>query len=108
MNQYRLTRLLRTLTSEIYLVWDGERRVGQVDVHYADDVIHATVVLEPDIEQEDETALVRRLDREVVSGHREDFEREDFLVTVYRGSETTSYSDAVSDEDELDLPDISW
>jgi len=107
-NQYRLTRLLRTLTSEIYLVWDGERGVGQVDVHYADDVIHATVVLEPDIEQEDETALVRRLDREVVSGHREDFEREDFLVTVYRGSETTSYSDAVSDEDELDLPDISW
>lgn len=107
MNEYRLTRLLRTLTSEIYLVWDGERRIGQVDVHYADDVIHATVLLEPDVKQEAETALIRRLDREVVSGHREDFEREDFLVTVYRGSETTSYSDAVS-EDELDLPDISW
>jgi hypothetical protein len=34
-------------------------------------------------------------------------EREDFLVTVYRGTETSSYSDPLSDEED-DLPDLHW
>jgi hypothetical protein len=40
--EQRLARVLRTLTSEVYLIWEGERRIGQLDVHYAGSVIHAT------------------------------------------------------------------
>jgi len=104
---YRLTRLVRTLSSEVYLIWQGTRRVGQVDLHYAADSVHATMVLEPDVNGEAEAALIRQLDREVVSSHLENYERDDFLVTVYRGNETTSYSDPLP-ESGPELPDLDW
>ena len=42
---FRMTRLVRTQSSEIYLIWDDDRRLGQLDLHYAHDTIHATLVL---------------------------------------------------------------
>ncbi|MFQ6098431.1 MAG: hypothetical protein ACE5O2_11965 [Armatimonadota bacterium] len=105
--EQRLVRILRTLTSEIYLVWQGERRIGQIDLHYAGPIIQATLVLEPDLSEEDEAALVRQIDHQIVTSYMHDIEREDFLVTVYRGTETQSYSDPLSEDDE-DLPDIDW
>ncbi|MFQ6133346.1 MAG: hypothetical protein ACE5R4_14985 [Armatimonadota bacterium] len=107
MNGYRMTRVVRSLTSEVYLIWEGSRRVGQVDVHYAQDIIHATMVLEPDVHTEVEALLIRQLDRDVVSSHLEDYRRDDFLVTVYRGNETTSYSDPIP-ESGPELPNLDW
>ena len=46
MNTFRLVRLLRTLSSEIYLVWHGDRRVGQIDLHFADSAIQANLFLD--------------------------------------------------------------
>ena len=47
--RFKMTRLVRTQTSEIYLIWDGDRRVGQVDIHFAHDTIHATVIFETEL-----------------------------------------------------------
>ena len=39
---YKLIRLVRTQSSEVYLIWDDDRRIGQIDLHYAHDTIHGT------------------------------------------------------------------
>jgi hypothetical protein len=107
--RYRLSRLVRTDSSEIFLIWEDERRVGQVDLHYAHDTIHATLVLESDLTPELEEELLSQIDEDVVSSYMPSFDREDFLVTVFRGEEISSYTDssgALDDmEDDFDSPD---
>ncbi|UCH36576.1 MAG: hypothetical protein JSV65_09540 [Armatimonadota bacterium] len=89
---FRLIRSLRTLSSEVYMVWDGERRVGQVDIHYADATVHATVLLEAYLSPEQQQELFAQLDEDIVSSYMPVFEREDFIIVVFRGEETESFS----------------
>jgi hypothetical protein len=95
--QYRFVRLVRTSGSEIYIVWEGENRVGQLDLHYAGDIIHGTLILEMEITTTQEEELLTQIDQDVVSSYRPSFDREDFLVTVYRGEEISTYTDAQND-----------
>ena len=99
--RFRLTRLVRTNSSEIYLIWEENNRVGQLDLHYAQDTIHATLILETDLSVTSEEELLTQIDEDIVSSYLPSFERDDFLVTVFRGEEISSYTDAQSlEEDE--------
>lgn len=101
--RFRLTRLVRTNSSEIYLIWEENNRVGQVDLHYAHDTIHATLILEADLSVTSEEELLTQIDEDIVSAYLPSFERDDFLVTVFRGEEISSYTDSQSlgdDEEE--------
>lgn len=95
--QYKFVRLVRTGSSEIYVVWEGENRIGQLDLHYAGDIIHGTLILEMEIPTSQEEELLTQIDQDVVSSYRPSFDREDFLVTVYRGEEISTYTDAQND-----------
>jgi len=92
--RFRLTRLVRTLSSEIYLIWEEQNRVGQLDLHYANDTIHATLILETDLSVTSEEELLSQIDEDIVSSHLPSFERNDFLVTVFRGEEISQYTDS--------------
>jgi len=99
----KLVRVVRTETSEVYIIWQEDTRLGQVDIHYGWDLIHATLVLERDLNTEQQGDLVDQLDQDVISSHLPQFAREDFLVTVFRGTELESFSDGepdVEDDDE--------
>lgn len=101
----KLVRVVRTETSEVYIIWMEDTRLGQVDIHYGPDLIHATLILEKDLDQEQQGELVDQLDQDIISSHLPQFAREDFLVTVFRGTELESFSDGepeVDDEDEGD------
>jgi hypothetical protein len=99
--RFRLTRLVRTRSSEIYLIWEDNNRVGQLDLHYAQDTIHATLILETDLSVTSEEELLTQIDEDIVSSYLPSFERDDFLVTVFRGEEISSYTDSQSlEEDE--------
>jgi hypothetical protein len=98
--QCKFVRLVRTPSSEIFLVWQGEDRLGQLDLHYAEDIIHGTLILETDLAPNREEDLLTQIDQELVSSYRPSFDREDFLVTVYRGEEISTYTDAQSDLDD--------
>lgn len=101
--RFRLTRLVRTNSSEIYLIWEDNNRVGQVDLHFAHDTIHATLILESDLSVTSEEELLTQIDEDIVSSYLPSFERDDFLVTVFRGEEISSYTDSQSlgdDEEE--------
>ena len=89
---FRLVRSVRTLSSEVYLVWDGELRIGQVDLHYADSTVHATVTLEAELTPEQQQQLFAQLDDDVVSSYLPVYEREDFIIVVFQGQETESFS----------------
>src|SRR5947209_17871685 len=91
--RFKVTRLVRTQSSEIYLVWDGEKRVGQIDVHFAHDTIHATVIFEADLTVNEEEELLAQIDDDVVSSYLPRFEREDFVAHVFRGEEISRYTD---------------
>jgi hypothetical protein len=96
---------VRTPSSEIYLVWRGDARVAQLDIHYAQDTIHATLVVEEDLAPEAEEELVAAIDGDVVSSYLPSFDREDFLLTVFRGNEVRSYSDNQNAGEESEFPD---
>lgn len=100
-NKFRLSRLVRTVASEIFIVWEGDRRVGQVHLHYAHDTIHATILLEVDLSVTDEEDLLQQIDEDIVSSYLPSFEREDLLVTIFRGEEINSFSYSPDDLDDL-------
>jgi hypothetical protein len=98
----KLVRVVRTDTSEVYIIWQEDTRLGQVDIHYGYDLIHATLVLEKDLTPEQQGDVVDQIDQDIVSSHLPQFAREDFLVTVFRGTEMESFSDGEPDVDEDD------
>ena len=97
----RLVRVVRTESSEVYIIWQDEVRLGQVDLHFGWDLIHATLMLERDLTSEQQADLVDLIDQDVVSSHLPRFAREDFLVTVFRGKELDPFSDG-PDAEEMD------
>ncbi len=92
--RFRFTRLARTHSSEIYLIWEEENRVGQLDLHYANSTVHATLILEASLSVTSEEELLSQIDDEIVCSYMPGYEREDFLVTVFQGEEISSYTDA--------------
>ena len=100
--RYRLSRLVRTTSSEIFLIWEDERRIGQLDIHDVQDTIHATLVLEADLPPETEEELLSQIDEDIVSSYLPSFDREDFLVTVFRGEEISSYTDSSGALDDIE------
>ncbi len=101
---YRLSRLVRTASSEIFLIWEDDRRIGQIDLHYAIEsrTVHATLLLEADLTVAVEEELLAQIDDDIVSSYLPSFEREDFLVTVFRGEEISNYTDSSGTLDDMD------
>ena len=100
MEAARFERTVRTESSEILNIYGGARRVGRVDLHYARFEVHATLLLDVDLGDDELQQLIDQIDEELVQTH--DPEREDFLVTVFKGEELGFYSDEFESEDEED------
>ena len=92
-------RVVRTSSSESFIIWQDDTRLGQVDVHYGWDIIHATLILEKDLSDDEQTGLVELIDEDAVSSHLPRFSREDFLVTVFRAQELEPFSDGPDPEE---------
>jgi hypothetical protein len=96
--QLRYDRVCRTPHSEAYLLSEGESPFGRVDLHFGTSVVHAVLIVERDLDDDALHGLVQRIDDDLV--WTADQPREDFLVTVYRGSETGVISDRDSDDEQ--------
>jgi hypothetical protein len=95
--ELRYDRVCRTSQSEAYLLSEGDVPFGRVDLHFGASVVHGVLIVERTMTDEDLHALVRRIDDDLV--WTADVPREDFLVTVYRGSEVGVISDEIDDEE---------
>ena len=93
----RYDRVCRTTHSEAYLLSEGDDPFGRIDLHFGSSVVHGVLIVERDLADQDLHGLVQRIDDDLV--WTADQPREDFLVTVYRGTESGVISDR-DDEDE--------
>jgi hypothetical protein len=100
MQQVTFERQFRTPHSEgYYLRNGGGDKIGRIDLHFATDVVYATMIVEIDVTEDDVLDLIEQVDEDLVV--TADVPRDDFLVTVYRGKDLGFYSDDYfGDEDE--------
>jgi hypothetical protein len=96
--ELRYDRVCRTSQSEAYLLSEGDAPFGRVDLHFGASVVHGVLIVERSMSDEDLHGLVRRIDDDLV--WTADLPREDFLVTVYRGSEVGVISNEVDEDDD--------
>ena len=99
----RYDRVCRTPQSEAYLLSEGDSPFGRVDLHFGTSVVHGVLIVERELSDEDVHGLVQRIDDDLV--WTADRPREDFLVTVYQGTERGVISDADESEDSEDDED---
>lgn len=99
---YRFSRLFRTPSSEVYFIWRGEERLGQVDVHCNETLRIAmlTLVLQAEMEREDIEELLETVEEEILASHLSEFERERLEVRVYRGQEVLAMEGGMEEEEE--------
>jgi len=97
MEAIRFERQVRTPQSEAYHIFTGAQRLGRVDLHFARYEVYGSVVIEVDLAENEVEELISRIDEELVESA--EVEREDFLVTVYRGGEIGFYSDEYEEEE---------
>ena len=101
MTDYRFEREARTPYSEVFTIDDGEHSLGRVDVHYTSSATYATLAVHQSIDEDGVQALIAAIDERIIS--TADPYREDFVVTVWRGSPAGVYSDSdAEDEDDDD------
>jgi hypothetical protein len=98
--ELRYDRVCRTAESEAYLLSQGETPFGRVDLHFGASVVHGVLIVERDLTDEDLHGLVQRIDDDLV--WTADRPREDFLVTVYQGTERGVISDSEDDDEDED------
>ena len=101
MSDIRFARVQRTESSEAYIIRDGEDEIGRVDLHFGQTVVYATmVVLDDTRDGDDVLELIELIDEQLVLSA--DVVRDDFVISVYRGSLLGTYNDDSFDGDEND------
>jgi len=93
-------RELRTPHSEAYMVLEDGGIVGRVDLHFQGENVYGTLCTTADANEERIQALIDTIDERLVM--TADPYREDFIVTVWRGSPAGVYSDSAMDDDDDD------
>ncbi|HEX6030537.1 MAG TPA: hypothetical protein VFY90_03830 [Tepidiformaceae bacterium] len=96
-------REVRTPHSETYTILEDGGIVGRIDIHYQGANVHGTLCTTADANEERIQALIDAADERLVM--TADPYREDFIVSVWRGSPAGVYSDSDDDEDDLDDED---
>jgi hypothetical protein len=96
--QLRYDRVCRTPQSEAYLLSEGDAPFGRVDLHFGASVVHGMLIIERDLSDDELHGLVQRIDEDLV--WTADQPRDDFLVTVYQGTERGVISDGNDAEDD--------
>ncbi|MEX0784723.1 MAG: hypothetical protein WED87_07705 [Dehalococcoidia bacterium] len=91
-------REARTPYSESYMILEDGGIVGRIDIHYQGANVHGTLCTTADASEERIQALIDAADERLVM--TADPYREDFIVSVWRGSPAGVYSDSDDDDDE--------
>ncbi|HET7737570.1 MAG TPA: hypothetical protein VFK32_03265 [Tepidiformaceae bacterium] len=93
-------REARTPHSEVYTILEDGGIVGRIDIHYQGANVIGTLCTTADANEERIQELIDAADERLVM--TADPYREDFIVSVWRGSPAGVYSDGDDDEDDED------
>ena len=105
MPAYHFERLARTPQSEQWRIESDTSAIGRVDLHFTGAKVYGTLVVHTSVPEGEVEDLIADIDSRLVS--TADEYREDFVVTVWRGTEFGTYSEdeAAGFEDDLDDAD---
>ena len=93
-------RECRTPHSEAYTIFEDGSIVGRIDLHYQGSNVYATLCTTADAKDERIQELIDAADEQLVM--TADPYREDFVVSVWRGSPAGVYSDDTDSDDDED------
>ncbi len=94
----RFERECRTPHSEVYTIFDDDQPQGGFDVHFAGNLIHATLCVSERYTQEEIQDLIADLDSEILDAIG--MVRDDLIVHVHQGREVAVFSNSEYSEDE--------
>lgn len=94
----RFERECRTPSSECYTILDEDQPQGRFDVHFAGNIIHATLVVTERYTQDEIQDLIEDIDDELLDAVG--LHRDDFIVHVHQGREIGVFSHSEFSEDE--------
>jgi len=100
MYHFYFVRAVRTPASESYLIWlqrgpsDERSRVGTLDLHFVERVIHGKLVLESGLLDMERDSLLEQIDHQIIGD-----DRDDYIFSVYLARDIGFYSDTISEED---------
>jgi hypothetical protein len=98
MAQYTFEREARTPFSETYAVREAERDVARVDLHFGQSgIVHGTLCVPDAYGEQQIEELIAEIDARLVLAA--DANREDFVVTVWRGQRVGVYSEELDGDD---------
>ncbi|MCC7104031.1 MAG: hypothetical protein IT307_02730 [Chloroflexi bacterium] len=96
----RYDRLCRTPSSEAYLLSRGDEPLGRLELHFSTPDVHGLLILEQEMAEPGVLELIGKLDEDLVWSAG--VPREDFIVTVYHGTEIGIYSDPREEDFDLE------
>lgn len=96
-------RECRTAYSESYTVLEEGGIVGRIDLHYQGENVYGTLCTTLDANEERIQQLIDAADERLVMTANP--YREDFIVTVWKGSPAGVYSDDDDAEEDEETPD---
>ncbi len=100
MSDYSFERESRTPFSECYTIEENGDVVGRADLHFTpSSIVYATLCVPQDFDEAEIQDLIGEIDERLVLST--DAYRDDFVVTVWRGTQAGVYSED-ADEGELD------
>ena len=100
MDDIRFDRHFRTPNSEGYYIMRDKTRIGMIDLHFTSTTVHGTLVVEQEFSRDELGKLIEQIDEDLVLSA--DTPRDDFLVSVYQGTEVGFFNDTFrADDDEL-------
>ncbi|MGI8927543.1 MAG: hypothetical protein ACR2HN_12990 [Tepidiformaceae bacterium] len=91
----------RTPHSESYTILEDGGIIGRIDIHYQGGQVHATLCTTADASEERIQAFIEAADERLVM--TADPYRDDFIVSVWKGSPAGVYSDSEGDDDDEDV-----
>ncbi|MDP6103022.1 MAG: hypothetical protein QF579_06965, partial [Dehalococcoidia bacterium] len=66
MADFNFTREARTPYSECYTILEDDSTVGRIDIHYADNVVHATMTVGESLTTDGIQELIDRVSEEIL------------------------------------------
>ena len=97
MPRYTFERESRTPHSEAFIVQADDNEVARVDIHYGDDLAHATLCVPDEFSEDQIQELIGEIDERLVMT-TQPF-RDDFVVTVWLGRQAGVYSEEFEEEE---------
>ena len=100
----RFERECRTPYSEVYTILEEDQPQGRFDIHFAGNLIHATLCVSERFTQEEIQDLIDDLDSEILDAVG--LSRDDLIVHVHQGREVGVFSGReYSEEEQQDSAD---